>query len=77
MRPVRLHSISSSSGKDSVTELWRRRRRLNLRQLEHLERAWQGPRIELPLLPIDGGAELVATLTELFDAELDRLEAVG
>ncbi len=57
-----------------VNELWRRRRRLNLRQLEHLDRSWQGPRIDLPLLPIDGGAELVTALTERFDAELDAFE---
>ncbi len=70
-------ALPADAGEDGVTELWRRRRRLNLRQLEHLERSWQGPRIELPLLPIDGGAELVAALGELFDAELDRLEAIG
>ncbi len=66
-------ALPASAGEGEISELWRRRRRLNLRELEHLERSWQGPRIDLPLLPIDGGAELVAALTRRFDAELDRL----
>ena len=64
----------AAAGRSEMHELWRRRRRLNLRELEHLERSWEGPRIELPLLPIDGGAALVAALSERFEAELDRLE---
>ncbi len=59
---------------DRMGELWRRRHRLNLRELAHLERSWQGPRIELPLLPIDGGAGLISALGERFEAELERLE---
>ncbi len=62
------------SGGGEELALWRQRRRLNLRELEHLERRWQGPRVELPLLPIDGGVELVAALEERFEAGLDRLE---
>ena len=60
-----------------LAQLWRRRRRLNVRELERLERRWQGPRIDLPLLPIDGGAELVAALAQRFDAKLDALEDGG
>ena len=59
---------------DELTALWRRRRRLNVRELARLEHEWRGPRIELPLLPIDGGTELVSALTERFDAALDRRE---
>ncbi len=59
---------------DPATALWRRRRRLNLQELERLERRWRGPRVDLPLLPIDGGAELVAALGRRFEAALDRLE---
>ncbi len=59
---------------DATSELWRRRRRLNLQELEHLERRWRGPKIELPLLPIDGGAELVAALEQRFEAGLEQLE---
>ena len=62
---------------DELTRLWRRRRRLNERELARLESRWQGPRIDLPLLPVDGGAELVAELTGRFDARLDALEDGG
>ncbi len=70
-------ALPEDAGEGEMVELWRRRRRLNLRELAHLERSWQGPKIELPLLPIDGGAELIASLTERFEAELDRLEEAG
>jgi len=43
-------------------ELWRRRRRVNERELERLTRSWTGPRAELPLLPVDRGPELVEAL---------------
>ncbi len=67
--------LPDAAGDGEVIELWRRRRRLNRRQLERLERAWQGPRIELPLLPIDGGAGLISALGERFEAELERCAA--
>ncbi len=70
-------AVSGDAGKGEMNDLWRRRRRLNLRQLEQLERSWQGPRIDLPLLPIDGGAELVVALTERFETELDSLGDLG
>ncbi len=63
--------------RDALAALWRRRRRLNERELARLERHWQGPRIDLPLLPIDGGAELVAVLGERFDTALESLEDGG
>ncbi len=66
-------ALSTDAGEGELNQLWRQRRRLNLRQLEHLEQSWRGPRIDLPLLSIDGGAELVRALTERFDAEPDRL----
>ncbi len=54
---------------EELTELWRRRRAVNLRELERLEREWpEGApdgmehRIELPLLPLGRGPELVAAL---------------
>ncbi len=64
-------------GDDELARLWRQRRRLNVLELERLESRWQGPRIDLPLLPIDGGAELVAVLAERFDSCLDALEPGG
>jgi anion-transporting ArsA/GET3 family ATPase len=46
----------------AMLELWRERRAVNDRQLGRLARGWSGPRIELPLLPLDRGPELVAAL---------------
>ncbi len=59
------------AGDDQLTALWRRRRRLNIQELARLDSEWQGPRVDLPLLPIDSGVELVAALMERFDAALD------
>lgn len=59
---------------DEVMALWRRRRRLNVEELARLDRDWQGPRIELPLLPIDNGSELVAALAARFEAALEGRE---
>ena len=69
--------VPGNAAGDELGELWRRRRRLNVRELKRLERDWHGPRIDLPLLPIDGGAELVAALRERFDLALEGLEDGG
>lgn len=48
-----------------LVDLWRRRRAVNVRELERLEREWPegaAERIELPLLPVARGPELVAAL---------------
>jgi anion-transporting ArsA/GET3 family ATPase len=48
-----------------LVDLWRRRRAVNVRELERLEREWPeaaSGRIELPLLPVPRGPELVAAL---------------
>ena len=47
---------------DPITDLWRRRRALNERQLARLAAAWRGPRVELPLLPVERGPRLLAAL---------------
>ncbi len=44
--------------------LWVERRCTNERELERLAAAWSGPMVELPLVPLDRGPELVATLGE-------------
>ncbi len=62
---------------DELGRLWRQRQDLNERELERLGRQWQGPRVDLPLLPIDGGAELVAELARRFDASLDAQKEGG
>lgn len=59
---------AKSEGDDGLRALWRRRRAVNERELERLERRWQGPRVTLPLLAIDPGPQLVEGLR----AELDR-----
>jgi anion-transporting ArsA/GET3 family ATPase len=48
--------------------LWVERRGANLRELARLASEWSGPRIELPLVPLDRGPELVAALQELLAA---------
>ena len=50
------------AGESSSTRLWRRRRRLQDREVARLAAAWTGERWELPLLPIDRGPELIAAL---------------
>jgi len=50
-------------GKDNeLVSLWRRRRELNERELARLRASWQGPRVELPQLPLDRGPALLAAL---------------
>jgi len=51
----------SEAGNELVS-LWRRRRRLNERELARLRESWPGPRLELPQLPLDRGPVLVAAL---------------
>lgn len=45
--------------------LWAERRSGNERELARLAAAWSGARVELPLLPLDRGPELVEALREL------------
>ncbi len=43
-----------------LLDLWRTRREMNDRELAHLAAAWQGPRVEIPMLPADRGHRLLA-----------------
>jgi anion-transporting ArsA/GET3 family ATPase len=52
----------SESAADPAVDLWRRRRRLNERELAHLVARWPGPRAELPQLPLDRGPALIDAL---------------
>jgi anion-transporting ArsA/GET3 family ATPase len=54
--------LAEATAPGPLRDLWRERRRLNERELAHLRAAWVGPILTLPLLPIDRGPELVATL---------------
>jgi len=49
-------------GEPPELALWRRRRQVNDRELARLALAWDGPRAELPLLPLDRGPRLIAAL---------------
>jgi anion-transporting ArsA/GET3 family ATPase len=51
-------------GGDGALALWRERRATNQRELARLATAWTGPCIELPLLPLERGPEIVAALFE-------------
>ena len=50
------------SGESAAKALWRRRRRLQDREIARLDNAWAGERWELPLLPIERGPALVEAL---------------
>lgn len=63
---------TSLADDDPVTGLWRHRRRINERELERLEVRWRGPRVELPLLPIDPGPPLVGALGRHLELGLRR-----
>ena len=45
-------------------DLWRRRREINEKELVRLEESWQGPAVQLPLLPVDRSAALIERLVE-------------
>ena len=47
---------------NELVSLWRRRRQLNERELARLKESWQGPRVELPQLPLDRGPALLGVL---------------
>jgi anion-transporting ArsA/GET3 family ATPase len=47
---------------NELVALWRRRRQLNERELARLQESWQGPRVELPQLPLDRGPALLDVL---------------
>ena len=51
-------------------DLWQRRRAINERELARLAREWRGPRVLLPLLPVNRGPELVSALTPQFAGAL-------
>lgn len=54
----------------AILDLWRRRREVNEKELQRLRRAWPGGLIELPLLPIERGPELLHAVTAELEEEL-------
>lgn len=61
----------------AMLDLWRRRREVNQGELQHLDEAWQGPRVELPLLPVDRGGLLLRSLSPHLSDALHQLETGG
>ena len=57
---------------NELVSLWRKRRLLNDRELARLRQDWEGPRIELPQLPLDRGPELIAMLQQCLDKEVEK-----
>ncbi len=64
-----------AAGNDELARLWRRRREVNERELARLQREWTGRRVDLPMLPVDTGLELVARLDRPFVAALENTPA--
>jgi anion-transporting ArsA/GET3 family ATPase len=56
--------------RDELGKLWRKRRELNDEELSRLRAAWDGPTVELPLLPLARGPELVAALAARIGSDL-------
>ena len=56
-------------GEDVAGRLWRERRAVNERELARLAAAWNGPRVDLPLLPLESGPALVAELAARLAAQ--------
>ena len=67
----------ASEAENELVSLWRRRRRLNERELARLREAWPGPRLELPQLPLDRGPALVAALGRCFNESAGVLAGQG
>lgn len=61
---------------DPLNELWSRRWRVNAVELARLDAAWQGPRVDLPLLALDDGQALVAALGQGFEQTLGETEGI-
>jgi anion-transporting ArsA/GET3 family ATPase len=57
---------------NELVTLWRKRRLLNERELARLREDWDGPRIELPQLPLDRGPELIAMLQQCLEKGLEK-----
>ncbi|MEM9595639.1 MAG: ArsA family ATPase [Acidobacteriota bacterium] len=68
---------SDPRGSEEMLRLWSRRRQVNASELERLFSQWAGPKVELPLLPIDRGTRLIRELQARFDAALDGLEGTS
>ncbi len=62
--------VGRAKREGAAFDLWKRRRRLNEEELARLPRPWPVPRVEVPLLPLDRGPELVAGISDALRQEL-------
>lgn len=67
----------ASAAGDPLWDLWSHRRKLNEDELARLAAAWEGERVELPLLPIERGPDLLAALAGRIGAALGGAAARG
>jgi anion-transporting ArsA/GET3 family ATPase len=69
--------VPADAGDSDAISLWRHRRAVNEHQRARLLEHWSGPTVDLPLLPIDRGPELVRSLTQHLAGAVESLEAPG
>ena len=60
------------AGPGPLLDLWRQRRAVNDRELQRLRADWQGPLVELPLLPQETGPGLLRALVNELGPGLQR-----
>jgi Mrp family chromosome partitioning ATPase len=65
----------AAAGTKAALALWRQRREVNERELERLDSAWHGTRVDLPLLPMERGPALVTALGNLLVRALGPAKA--
>ncbi|MFQ5350486.1 MAG: ArsA family ATPase [Thermoanaerobaculia bacterium] len=59
----------AAASETDAAKLWRCRRRLQEREMTRLAAAWAGERLELPLLPLDRGPQLIDALAAVAAGE--------
>lgn len=69
-------ATEGTAADNPLLDLWRRRRHLQERELARLAAEWPGPRADLPLLPLDRGPALVASLGRCLGAALGARQPV-
>lgn len=61
---------AGARGSDPLAQLWRDRRAVNEQELARLKAAWDGPVVELPLLPMDRGPALLDALAARLEEQV-------
>jgi anion-transporting ArsA/GET3 family ATPase len=58
-------------------ELWRKRHRVNRRERNRLTRVWNGPLVELPMVPFSRGPQLVDALRQRLELALTATDGAA